>query len=72
MELACISGAQSICLFKLNRLIPILTIKNKFLAPASRSEAPYASIPIKWRNFVVFGDSVEYYHTESIALAISS
>ena len=54
MERTCIPGAQSICLFMLNRLIPMMTIKSEFLAPASRSEVPRASIGGKSRKNAIF------------------
>ena len=40
-------------LYMLNRLIPMLTIKFEFLASASRSKVPRASIGVNWRKFIV-------------------
>ena len=50
MEIGYIWAAHLIPLFMLNRLIPILTIKSEFLAPASRPEVPRASIGARSRK----------------------
>ena len=54
LEVGYIRAAHSISLFMLNRLIPIMTIKSEFLAPASRSQVPRASIGAKSRKNAIF------------------
>ena len=61
MEIGYIWAAHLIPLFMLNRLIPIMTIKSEFLAPASRSKVPRASISVKWQKFIVDVDLVVVY-----------
>ena len=54
MEIGYIWEAHSIPLSMLYRLIPILSIKSKILAPASRPEVPRASIDARSRKKRVF------------------
>ena len=61
MEVGYIWAAHSIPLFMLHRLIPIMTIKSEFLASASRSKVPCASISVKWQKFIVGVDLVVVY-----------
>ena len=61
MEVGYIWAAHSIPLSILNRLIPIMPLKSEFLAPASRSKVPRASISVKWQKFIVGVDLVVVY-----------
>ena len=61
MEVGYIWAAHSIPLFMLNRLIPIMTIKSEFLASASRSKVPRASIGVKWWKSIVSVNLVVVY-----------
>ena len=54
IEVGCIWAAHLIPLFMLNRLIPIMTVKSEFLAPASRSKVPCASIGARSRKNAIF------------------
>ena len=54
MEVEYIWAAHSIPLSILNRLIPIMPLKSEFLAPASRSKVPRASIGARARKNAIF------------------
>ena len=54
MEVEYIWAAHSIPLSLLNRLLPIMPLKSEFLAPASRSKVPRASIGARSRKNAIF------------------